>query len=206
MNRLSVLPFAIVVAANVIGCNESRSPTGDGGPSRERPQAVDESTATPGTVIFRKGFETDPGDRGRPVALIAAALGVEDQVFRDAFRNVQPAHDGRPSEGQARQNKRVLLDALAKHGVTNETLDEVSDYYRYRPHEDEIWPVKPAVAKAVITDGEVTGFEIINAGSGYSSIPTVTVAGNPDVRVVVAIEFSSDFSTNGRVTKLTVSK
>ena len=203
MNHLAM--FAITAAAlTFIGCDQTNGVGGNGQPSRERPQPVDESTASTGTVIFTGGYETDPRDNGRPVALIAGALGVEDQVFRDAFSNVNPAHNGRPSEAEAQRNKRVLLDALGPHGITNERPDEVSDYYRYRQQEDELWPVKPAEAKAIITDGKVTSFEITDAGSGYSSTPTVKVAGHPNIRVEATLEFSNDFSANGRVTKLEI--
>src|SRR5581483_6178092 len=46
-------------------------------------------------VVFSAGHETDPRDGGRPVALIAAALGVKPEVFRAAFRGVTLARDGR---------------------------------------------------------------------------------------------------------------
>src|SRR3954464_1418244 len=85
-------------------------------------------------VTFSGGHETDPRDHGRPVVLIAAALGLMPDVFRDAFSRVRPARDGRdPEPAQVRQNKAVLLDALEKYGITNEQLDRVSDYYRYPP-------------------------------------------------------------------------
>src|SRR5947209_5523361 len=54
-------------------------------------------------VTFAGGHETDPRDRGRPVVLIAAALGVPADVFRAAFRNVTPAPAGRePDPEQVR--------------------------------------------------------------------------------------------------------
>jgi hypothetical protein len=36
-------------------------------------------------VTFSGGHETDPQDRGRPVVLVAGALGVKPEVFRKAF-------------------------------------------------------------------------------------------------------------------------
>ena len=45
-----------------------------------------------GEVVFSGGFGTEEQDRGRPVRLIASALGVKSQVFRDAFSGVTPAH------------------------------------------------------------------------------------------------------------------
>ena len=75
-------------------------------------------------VEFSGGHETDPRDGGRPVVLIAAALGVAPEVFRDAFSQVRPARGGRePEPAQVRQNKSVLMKALGKHGITNEKLD-----------------------------------------------------------------------------------
>lgn len=155
-------------------------------------------------MLFNGGYETDPRDHGRPVKLIAAALGVEAQVFRDAFSNVNPAQNGAPTEARARTNKKVLLDALSKHGVTNERLDEVSNYYRYQPGRGNLWKHTPASATAIIKEGKVTGFEITNAGSGYLTPPTVTVAGHPDLRVKATLEFSKEFRTNGSIKSLTI--
>jgi hypothetical protein len=42
-------------------------------------------------VVFSGGHDTVVVDRGRPVVLIAAALGVPDEVFREAFSHVRPA-------------------------------------------------------------------------------------------------------------------
>lgn len=44
-------------------------------------------------VVFSGGHETVGVDHGRPVVLIAAALGVKDEVFREAFSHVHPADD-----------------------------------------------------------------------------------------------------------------
>src|SRR5579883_2056967 len=88
-------------------------------------------------VTFAGGHGTDPADGGRPVALIAAALGVPAEVFREAFRGVTPAKDGKPSQEQAQRNKAALMKVLRPHGVTGDRLDEVSDYYRYRPQKGE---------------------------------------------------------------------
>lgn len=59
-------------------------------------------------------------------------------------------------------------------------------------------------ATAIITSGKVTGIRIINPGAGYTTAPTVSVAGYGDVRVEPSIGFSKDFGTNGRLTSLTV--
>ena len=178
---------------------------GSGG-GQQRPPMDDDTDAVPGTVFFGGGYETKSVDKGRPVVLIAAALGVTEQVFRDAFSKVNPSSSGPPSRARAQANKKVLMDALGKHGITNERLDEVSNYYRYQSEADELWTVTPAKAAAVIKEGTVTGFEIINAGSGYSSAPEISVADHPDVRVKATIEFTKDLRTNGRVTKFTIIK
>src|SRR6188474_2109432 len=106
-------------------------------------------------VTFSGGHETDPKDKGRPVVLIAAGLGVKPEVFREAFSGVTPARGGKPTPEQARKNKEALLKVLKPHGITNERLDEVSDYYRYRPDKGEMWPTKPAKAQAIIENGRV---------------------------------------------------
>ena len=173
------------------------------GCGQSEPESPDDDGSS-ANVRFAGGHDTDPRDQGRPVALIAAALGVEDQVFRDAFSKVQPARNGRPSHEEAQRNKQVLMTALAPHGITNDRLDEVSDYYRYRPQDEEVWTVKPASAKAIIEDGQVTGFKIISGGAGYSSAPTVSIPGHPDVRVKATAEFTKDLRTNGRISKLTL--
>lgn len=162
--------------------------------------------APAGTVVFQGGYETDSVDRGRPVALIAAVLGVETEVFRDAFSGVTPAHGRGPSEAEAQANKKVLLDALGKYGITNERLDEVSNYYRYRPQSGELWQHTPATATATVENGQVVSVKITNAGAGYMAPPTVVVAGHPNATVKATIEFTKDFETNGRLSSLTVVK
>src|SRR4051812_3136176 len=70
-------------------------------------------------VTFSGGHDTDPKDGGRPAVLIAAALGVKPDVFREAFRGVTPARDGRPTGEDTRRNKEALLKVLGPLGVTN---------------------------------------------------------------------------------------
>ena len=193
------------------GADRSRDEPRRPGPRDERPDRPrprdDERAepAQPGDVVFRGGYETDRRDGGRPVALIDAALGVKPQVFRDAFSRVTPARGGDgPSPALARRNKQVLMDALGKHGITNDRLDEVSNFYRYRPEGGELWRHAPARATAVIEDGRVTGLRITSAGYGYLTPPRVTVAGHEDIRIEATLGFSTDLRKNGRVTELKI--
>ncbi|RYG45739.1 hypothetical protein EON79_11865 [bacterium] len=157
-------------------------------------------------VNFTGGFETDPQDGGRPVVLVAGALGVKPQVFRDAFSRVNPARDGAPSDERVHANKDVLLAALAPYGITNDRLDEVSDHYRYRPEEGERWPTRPAKAFAILKGGEVVRFEIIDPGYGYTSAPLVGVKGMKGLRATLKLAFSADFGKNGSVKALALEK
>src|SRR6476646_4261686 len=79
---------------------------------------------TTAPVSFAGGHETDSRDGGRPVVLIAAALGVKPEVFRETFSRVRPAKNGKPSGQEARRNKEVLMEALGRYGISNERLDE----------------------------------------------------------------------------------
>lgn len=157
-------------------------------------------------VVFSGGHETDPQDRGRPVALIAAALGVPPPVFRDAFRAVRPAPAGTAPDRQRTQgNKAVLLAALGPYGVTNERLDAVSDHYRYQRSRGEHWPSTPATAYVLVKRGQVIGLVIVNGGSGYSSPPRVSVPGFPSISAAAQLSWSKDFDKNGAVSALTLS-
>ncbi|MEO6848401.1 MAG: hypothetical protein ABI443_11965 [Chthoniobacterales bacterium] len=157
-------------------------------------------------VVFSGGHDTDPQDRGRPVVLVASALGVPSEVFRKAFSHVHPARGGQePEPEQVRANKTALMSALGKYGVTNERLDEVSNYYRYPPGRGELWKNKSAVANALVQNGKVTSYEIISGGAGYSSAPTVSV---PKIHAsaTAKIIFTKDLATNGCVTAITIGK
>ncbi len=158
-------------------------------------------------VVFADGYDTEGRDRGRPVVLIAAALGVPPEVFREAFTHVRPAGpgEGGPSPERARENKADLMSALAPYGITNERLDEVSNHYRYARERGERWPTKPAVAFALVADGTITGFEIADGGSGYSSPPTVTVPGFPQMKASARLTFGKEFDKNGSVAAITLS-
>jgi hypothetical protein len=156
-------------------------------------------------LVFSGGHDTDPRDHGRPVILVAGALKVPPDVFRQAFSKVHPAPlDRGPTPDEARQNKKALMDVLAPYGVTNERLDEVSNHYRYRRSMGEMWPTSDATAVAYVSNGVVTGFKITNPGSGYSSPPTVSLKDMPDVHLVAALSFDSEFDKNGAVSAVSL--
>ena len=153
------------------------------------------------------GHATDARDGGRPVVLIAAALGVPTAVFRKAFSAVTPAAGGQePDPEQVRRNKEALLKVLAPYGVTNERLDEVSNYYRYNGSAGEVWRQTAATARAVVRNGKVVAVRIVRAGAGYSSTPRVTLIGYPKVRVRATVAYGTDLATNGRISKVTLVK
>jgi len=154
-------------------------------------------------IVFSGGHETEPKDRGRPVVLVAAALGVPSTVFREAFTHVHPAPAGtEPNPQDVRDNKRALLDALGRYGVTNDRLDTVSNYYRYVRRRNALWPTTPAVGYALVKNGAITGYVVTSGGSGYSSPPMVTVAGFPGATGKAQVAFSPVFEKNGAVSAI----
>ena len=154
----------------------------------------------------RRGHEIGDDDHGRPCVLIAAGLGVRTEVFRAAFAGVTPARGRGPSGDEARRNKQALLKVLGPHGVTNERLDAVSDYYRFRPQDDEIWKHKDARAHAVVVDGKVTKVVVDDPGAGYTTPPTVTVPGVPPGDLVVTLHFGKDLKKNGSIKSIELKK
>ena len=138
------------------------------------------------------------------MVLIAAALGVKADVFRDAFSGVTPARNSRPTGEQARANKQALMKVLKPHGITNERLDEISDYYRYRPQDGELWKHTPAKAHAIVESGEVKKIVVTDPGSGYSSVPHVVVDGMKDLKLKVSIKFDTELKRNGSVESIEV--
>jgi hypothetical protein len=162
-------------------------------------EAAAPQVATDGEVqvLITGGHDTDPRDGGRPVVLIAAALGVPQEVFREAFSHVQPSPAGQePDPAQVQLNKDTLMELLGPYGVTNDYLDEVSNYYRYDRSAGETWPQIPAAATVIFTNGAITGFEITNPGSGYTTPPIITVL-NGDVTASAVLSFGMDVNTNG---------
>jgi len=150
-------------------------------------------------VTFSGGHDTDPRDRGRPVILIAGGLGVKPEVFREAFSGVTPARGRGPTGEEARRNKDALMKVLKPHGISNDRLDEVSNYYRYRPQNGEMWPVAPARAYAVVEAGKITKIVVTDGGSGYSSPPTASVQGMKNVSLKVTVNYSTELKRNGAV-------
>ncbi|MGO4273325.1 hypothetical protein AB4Z22_26360 [Paenibacillus sp. TAF58] len=179
-------------------------------PGSPTPSTDTTSGSNPGqsdnSVVISGGFNTDPQDHGRPVVLIAAALGVPTEVFRDAFRGVTPAGlDSGPTTEQAQKNKAALLKVLAPYGITNERLDEVSNYYRYNGRNSETWQKTQAAATAIVTNGIVTGVTITNPGAGYSSNPTIIVTGpNGTITATATLAYTKDFKTNGSISAITI--
>lgn len=152
------------------------------------------------------GREIGKGDHGRPCVLIAAALEVEPDVFREAFRAVTPAKGRGPTGGEARKNKAALLRVLGPHGVTNERLDEVSDYYRFRPQDGELWKHRDAKAHAVVEGGKLIKVVLDDPGAGYTAPPRVKVRGFEKAEFVVALDFGKDLATNGSIRSIKVKK
>jgi hypothetical protein len=154
-------------------------------------------------VVISGGHDTDERDGGRPVVLIAAALGVPTEVFRQAFSGVHPAPPGRgPTGEEARANKEALLRVLGPYGVTNERLDEVSNYYRYNRQRGELWRTNDASVYALLKNGKITGFEVTEGGSGYSSPPTISLPEGPAIDAQVSLTFGKEFESNGSITSI----
>ena len=153
---------------------------------------------------FTGGHEIGRNDLGRPCVLIAAALGVKTEVFREAFRGVSPAKGRGPSGEEARKNKDALLKVLAPYGVTNERLDEVSNYYRFNPQDGELWKHQAAKAHAVVEAGKLKSVVIDDPGAGYSTPPKVTFRGFEKVEFLVTLRFDEDLSKNGSIRSIAV--
>jgi len=169
------------------------------------PAANSSDTVSQVPVTFTGGYETDPQDRGRPVILIAAALNVPSEVFRKAFSNVKPAGPGeQPQPDQVRKNKQALMASLGPLGVTDERLNEVSNYYRYSRSRGEMWRHTEATGYATVRNGVVTGVTITNPGAGYSSPPQITIVGMPALQVTATLSFGTDFEKNGSIKEIAV--
>jgi hypothetical protein len=156
-----------------------------------------ESTKAP--VTFSGGHDIGKNDFGRPVTLMAAALGVKPEEFRKAFSGVMPARGRGPTGDEARRNKEALMRVLAPLGVSNKRMDEVADYYRFRPQDGELWPTKPAEAYAIVDGDQIKRIVVTKPGSGYSSPPKARVQGFESVRLETKLTFVKDLKKNGGV-------
>lgn len=201
MTTTRILPLATVLLAAglaLAGCSAASAPGSAATPSA----SADPVTAAEVTVTISGGLETDPVDNGRPVVLIAAALGVPTEVFREAFSGVTPSTDGEPTGAEAQANKAALLAVLGPYGITNDQLDTVSNYYRYMGAAGEIWPNTPATAEAIVEDGVVTGVRVLTAGAGYSSAPAITLSTGQTATADLA--YGTDVATNGSIRAITL--
>lgn len=150
-------------------------------------------------VTFSGGHDLGKNDYGRPCTLMAAALGVKPDEFRKAFSGVTPARGRGPTGDEARRNKQALMKVLGPLKVTNERMDEVANYYRFRPQSGELWPTKAAQAEAIVQDGKITKIVVTDPGSGYCSPPKATVKGFDDVRLEAKIKYDKDLKKNGGI-------
>jgi hypothetical protein len=196
---MHVPPFAAAaIACFFFVCPESGRAT-----DADTPSAT--STESKVALTFSGGHDTEGVDRGRPVILVASALNVPPEVFREAFTHVKPAGPGQhPEEAQVRLNKQALMERLGPLGVTDDRLNEVSNYYRYRRDSGELWRHVDAQGYATLQNGVVTSVTITNPGAGYSSLPTVSVPGVPNVFLTPTLSFGTDLPTNGSISKITI--
>jgi hypothetical protein len=155
-------------------------------------------------VTFSGGHEIGKNDFGRPVVLMAATLGVKPDDFRKAFSGVRPAHGRGPTPDEARRNKEALMKVLGPLKVTNDRMDEVANYYRFRPQNGELWPTKAAKAYAVVEDGAIKKFVVTDPGAGYSSPPKVTVKGFENVKLETKLKLVTDLKKNGGIESIQV--
>lgn len=200
--RLKTITSGLVLAVALAACGAPTNLLAQ--PQNTQSQTVN---APESTFTISGGHELDPRDNGRPVVLIAAALGVPSEVFREAFSHVNPAGAGQtPSDARVHSNKAALLAVLGPYGITNEQLDRVSDYYRYNRSAGEMWPTTPATIEATISNGQVTGVRLIDGGAGYTSLPTITINGHPEVRLNVTLAYGTDLATNGSIASVTLAE
>jgi hypothetical protein len=157
-------------------------------------------------VTFSGGHDIGKNDYGRPVVLMAAALGVKPLEFRQAFSGVRPAHGRGPTGAEARRNKEALMKVLAPLGVTNDRMDEVANYYRFRPQNSELWPTKPAKAYAVVEDSKIEKVVVTDPGSGYCSPPRVTAKGFENVPLEARLKLAIDLKKNGGIETIELAK
>ncbi|HEX4412657.1 MAG TPA: hypothetical protein VH107_03445 [Lacipirellulaceae bacterium] len=150
-------------------------------------------------VTFSGGHELAKNDYGRPINLMAAGLDVKPDEFRKAFSGVTPARGRGPTGAEQRRNKDALMKVLAPLGVTNDRMDEVANYYRFRPQNGELWPTKNAEAYALIEAGKIKKIVVTEPGSGYNTPPNATVEGFKNVRFETKVKYDIDLKKNGGI-------
>ena len=157
-------------------------------------------------ITITGGHDTDPRDHGRPVILIASALKVPEEVFRETFTHVRPAglDRGGPTPEEARRNKEALMRGLGPYGVTNDRLDTVSNFYRYNGSKGQMWRNTPAAAYVTVRNGAVVSITLTNAGAGYTSQPQLTIAGMENVTLKATLAYGTDFATNGSLKEISI--
>jgi hypothetical protein len=168
--------------------------------------AMSTAAETKVPVTFSGGHDIGKNDYGRPVALMAAALGVKPDEFRQAFSGVTPARGRGPTGAEARRNKDALMKVLAPLGVTNDRMDEVANYYRFRPQNGELWPTKPGKAYAVVEADKIKKVVVTDPGSGYCTPPKVTVKGFDNVPLEAKLKLVTDLKKNGGIEAVELAK
>lgn len=58
----------------------------------------------------------------------------------------------------------------------------------------------------VKSEGAITGFKVVDGGAGYSSVPTISVAGHPEIKAVATVIYGKDLSKNGSISKVELVK
>ncbi len=110
----------------------------------------------------------------------------------------RPAAAARPARKQ-RRNKEALMKVLGPLKVTNDRMDEVANYYRFRPQKGELWPTKPAEAYAVVDGGKIKEIVVTEPGSGYNTPPKATIDGFKNIRLEAKIKYDKDLKKNGGI-------
>jgi hypothetical protein len=191
LTTTALVVTAVVLSVSLTSCRSG--PAGSAAAAVEVP------------VTLAGGHDTDARHHGRPVVLVAAALGVPTEVFRTAFSGVLPAGAGQqPEAAQVGRNKAALLSVLAPYGVTNARLDEVSNLYRYNATAGEMWPTRTATAVATVVGGRVTSIRVTDGGSGYSSTPSVTIPGVAGAVATAHVAYGTDVGSNGSISSISV--
>ncbi|HEY4328177.1 MAG TPA: hypothetical protein VGN88_00475 [Phycisphaerae bacterium] len=205
LNGRGAVVVVLLMAIGGAGCEHEASGPGATVPAASMP--VTTEAARSAAAVISGGHETEGQDRGRPDILVAAGLGVPTEVFREAFSHVKPAPAGQqPDPQQVQLNKKALMDALGKYGVSNDRLDEVSNYYRYPPGDPKLWKHTEAAVKATVVNGKVVGFVVESGGAGYTTLPVVKVPGFEGLKVKVTLWYGKDLARNGSVEKVELSE